>query len=42
MATTTHNPVRPRALLAILAATLIGLAPVIAAVIGAPSAEVAR
>ena len=42
MATTTHNPVRPRALLAIIAAAVIGFAPVVAAIISAPSAEVAR
>ena len=43
MATTPHNPVRPRALLAILAAALIGTTPIIAVLLtGAPSAEVAR
>ena len=43
MATTTHNPARPRALLAILAAVLIGAAPIAVALLtSASSAEVAQ
>jgi hypothetical protein len=42
MATQAHTRPAPRALLAILAASLIGTAPIIAALISAPSAEVAR
>ena len=42
MATLPNTRRAPSAPLAIIAAALIGLAPVIAAVISAPSAEVAR
>ncbi|MEO6247020.1 MAG: hypothetical protein ABIO85_00350 [Sphingomicrobium sp.] len=42
MATTTPTTRAPSALLAILAAALIGTVPIMAALISAPSAEVAR
>lgn len=42
MATSPNTTRAPSALLAILAAALLGTAPILAALISAPSAEVAR
>jgi hypothetical protein len=42
MATQAHTRPAPSALLALFAAALIGTTPIIAALISAPSAEVAR